>query len=197
MSVGERYMRLGILRRMPHHPVRVFMNVWSRKVHRWATVATALPLLVVVCSGILLLVKKQVEWIQPPTLATSADGEPALCMSTVLDAVRSDTNAGVETWRDIDRLDMRIRDNVIKVHAKSGWEVQICAITGTLLGSAIRRSDLVESIHDGSWFGSVAKLGIFLPSAVLVLVLWMTGVWLWLIPHINRMWREPAARRRT
>lgn len=62
----------------------------------------------------------------------------------------------------------------------------MCAVTGGLLSSAVRRSDLIEALHDGSWFGSVAKLGVFLPSAVLVLVLWATGVWLWWMPYLSR-----------
>jgi uncharacterized iron-regulated membrane protein len=42
-------------------------SVFNRKVHRWAAVATALPFIVVIASGLVLLVKKSFPWIQPPT----------------------------------------------------------------------------------------------------------------------------------
>jgi uncharacterized iron-regulated membrane protein len=170
--------------------LRVSLNHWSRRVHRWATVATAVPLLLVVVSGILLQLKKDLAWVQPPTQqgapGLTADEPKAASLDAVLAAARGVSEAGVRTWDDIDRLDLRVKDRVVKVQARSGWEIQVCAVTGTLLQAAVRRSDLIEALHDGSWFGSVAKLGIFLPSAVLVLVLWMTGVWLWFMPYLSR-----------
>lgn len=164
---------------------RRFINIWSRRIHRWASIATALPLLLVVCTGILLLLKKEITWIQPPTLR-GAGGEPAINLGAVLQAARTFSPAEVESWGDISRLDVRVKEGVIKVQARSGWEIQVCASTGALLGHAVRRSDLIEAIHDGSWFGDVAKMGIFLPSAVLVLTLWVTGIWLWLMPYLTR-----------
>ncbi|HRJ49641.1 MAG TPA: PepSY domain-containing protein [Phycisphaerales bacterium] len=147
--------------------------------------AADLPLLLVVCTGILLLLKKEITWIQPPTLR-GAGGEPAINLGDVLEVARTVSPAEVESWGDISRLDVRVKEGVIKVQARGGWEIQVCASTGALLGHAVRRSDLIEAIHDGSWFGNVAKMGIFLPSAVLVLALWVTGVWLWLRPYLAR-----------
>jgi uncharacterized iron-regulated membrane protein len=177
---------------MAHRNWRTFFNVWSRKLHRWATVATALPLLIVVCSGLFLMLKKNIEWVQPPTFQ-GAEGAHAVSMETILASAITDPNAGVTSWGDIDRLDVRPKDRVVKVQAKNGWEIQVCTVTGNVLGSAIRRSDLIESIHDGSWFGTVAKMGVFLPSAVLVLVLWLTGAWLWFMPYLAK-WRKPEQR---
>ncbi|MCK6476839.1 MAG: PepSY domain-containing protein [Phycisphaerales bacterium] len=170
---------------MSKRSLRTAANLWSRKLHRWATVATAVPLLVVIVSGILLQLKKEITWVQPPT-PQGAPGDPAVCMTHLLAMARSVDHAGVDSWSDVTRVDLHVDRRVVKVMSRSGWEIQVCAVTGTLLGSAIRRSDLIEALHDGSWFGSVAKLGIFLPSAVLVLVLWLTGVWLWFLPHVNR-----------
>lgn len=168
---------------------RVFVNHWSRRLHRWATVATALPLLVVLLSGILLQLKKEFTWVQPPTLKGSApliDREAGVPLDRALAAAIAVPQASVQGWKDIDRLDIRPDRGLIKLQARNGWEFQVCMVSGDLLGSAIRRSDLIEALHDGSWFGSVAKLGIFLPSALLVLVLWITGVWLWFMPYVNR-----------
>ena len=38
------------------------LNWWTRKLHRWGALLTALPLLIVIVSGLLLQVKKQIPW---------------------------------------------------------------------------------------------------------------------------------------
>ena len=76
----------------------------------------------------------------------------------------------------------------------SGWEVQVDLGSGRVLQTAYRRSDLIESIHDGSFFGGDwAKLGLFLPSGVVLLLLWCGGMWMWWVPFIAK--RRMAARR--
>lgn len=165
--------------------IKTTLNAWSRKVHRWGAIATAAPLIVVVTTGILLLLKKEFDWIQPATIRV-APGPPAITFEQILDAVRSIEQVGVRDWSDVRRLDMRLRDGVVKVQCEGDWEVQVCAATGAPLKHAIRRSDLIESIHDGSWFHPKAKYVIFLPSAIIVLTLWLTGLWLWLMPYLRR-----------
>lgn len=170
---------------MPWCDLKRPVNKWSRKFHRWGAIATALPLLIVVLSGLMLILKKNIEWIQPAT-APATSGPPAISFEQLLVAASSIPAAEVSGWEDIARLDMRLRDGVIKVQCDSGWEVQVCATTGRVLKHAVRRSDLIESIHDGSWFHPKVKLGVFLPSALVVAILWLTGGWLWLTPHLRR-----------
>ena len=152
--------------------------------HRWGSVATAVPLLIVLVTGILLLLKKDVAWIQPPMAAAPA-GEPAVGFDAILAAVVAVPEADASGWADIDRLDVRPDEGVAKVQCVSGYEVQVSTVTGEVLQTARRRSDLIESLHDGSWFHGAVKLGVFLPSAVIVLALWITGAWLWLMPHLR------------
>ena len=63
-----------------------------------------------------------------------------------------------------------------------------------MLQTAYRRSDLIESIHDGSFFHDKVKLFVFFPAGVIVLGLWITGIYLWLLPYMAR--RENAERRK-
>jgi hypothetical protein len=45
--------------------------------------------------------------------------------------------------------------------------------------TAYRRSDLIESIHDGSFLaGDWTKLGLFLPAGLTLLLLWLSGLWM-------------------
>lgn len=160
----------------------------NRRFHRWAGIAVALPLLIVVATGILLQLKKHWTFVQPPELRGSAR-EPAIDFAAILAAARGAPELGVDGWADVDRLDLRPAKGICKLVAHSGHEAQIDIGTGAVLQTAMRRSDLIESIHDGSWFGGDAvKLGLFLPVAVALLLLVLSGVWLW--------WHPFAVRRR-
>ena len=160
-------------------------SIWQRRLHRWGAIAIAAPLLLVIVTGILLQVKKQVAWIQPPERRGTA-AAPAIPFAKILDAARAVPEAAVRTWDDVDRLDVRPGKGVVKVQARSRWEIQLDARTGAVLQVAYRRSDVIEALHDGSFFGSGAKLGIFLPSGVVLFVLWMTGIYLWLLPYLMK-----------
>jgi uncharacterized iron-regulated membrane protein len=168
---------------MPFNP-----RVFFRKTHRWGAVLVAAPFLLVLLTGLLLQVKKQVPWVQPPT-QKGAGKAPGVSFDAILTAVQRVPEAGVSSWDDIDRVDFRPKDGVVKVVCKSRWEAQLDAKTGEVVQVAYRRSDLIESLHDGSWFGDDAKLYVFLPVAVVVLGLWATGLYLFVLPYSVR-WRR-------
>ena len=89
----------------------------------------------------------------------------------------------VQRWDDVNRLDVRPGRGLVKVWLQNGYEVQIDLGTGRVLQVAYRRSDLIESIHDGSFFGGDwTKLGLFLPTGVTLLLLWLGGVWMFWVP---------------
>ena len=77
---------------------------------------------------------------------------------------------------------MRPKDGVIKVTCMNRYEVQVDFQTGEVVQVAYRRSDWIESLHDGSGFHDTAKLWVFLPAAVVVLGLWVTGMYLFVFP---------------
>jgi len=165
--------------------LKTTLNRWSRKLHRWGSIATAAPLAVILCTGVMLQLKKQIGWIQPPT-AEAEPGPLRISVDELVAAVCSVEEVGAAGWGDIERVDFRPRDGVVKVQCEGDWEVQVCASTGTVLRHAVRRSDLIESLHDGSWFHEWAKLLVFLPSGVVLLALWATGMWLWVMPYLRR-----------
>lgn len=158
-----------------------------RKIHRWGAVLVALPFLVVLITGIFLQVKKEFAWIQPPTQTGSISNEnPGIAFPRILDIAINDTDAGISSWADVDRLDVRPDDGIVKVRSRTNWELQIDLGTGEILISQKRRSDIIESLHDGSWFHDQAKLGFFLPSAIIVAALWITGLYLFFLPYFAR-----------
>lgn len=168
---------------MPFNP-----RVFFRKAHRWGAAATAAPLLLVLLTGGLLQLKKEVAWVQPPT-TKGAGKEPTATFAAIFDAVKAVPEAEVTGWGDIDRIDVRPKDGVVKVQCKNRYEVQVDSRSAEVLQVAYRRSDLIESLHDGSWFHDSFKLYVFLPVAAVVVGLWATGVYLFVLPLAVK-WRR-------
>lgn len=167
-------------------------SVLNRKVHYWASALVALPVLVIVCSGVLLQLKKHWTWVQPEEVRGTGTA-PRIGFDEVLASVRGVAGLGVTGWDDVRRMDVRPERGMAKVWLRSGWEVQVDLGTGRVLQTAYRRSDVIESIHDGSFFGGdVSKLGIFLPGGVLMLLLWGTGMWLFWQPFALKRRRRKA-----
>ncbi len=163
-------------------------NYLNRKVHYWAAFAISLPLIVIISTGILLQLKKHSHWIQPAE--QKGEGSvPSLSFDQILAACRRIPELEVQDWDDVNRIDLRPSKGMMKIWATNGWEAQIDSGSGAVLQVAYRRSDVIESIHDGSWFHENAKLLIFLPTAVILLLLWATGLWLFLLPFVVK-WRK-------
>lgn len=149
----------------------------TRKLHYWGAIFIALPIIIVIISGQLLLLKDNFSWIEPPTIPGKGK-IPELSMSEVLEIAKSVPEAGIDDWGDIHRIDVRPSKGVMKIRAKNDWETQIDHQTGEVLHVAHRRSGFIESIHDGTFFHDNVKLGIFLPSSIILLMMWFTGLYL-------------------
>ena len=82
------------------------LTTLNRKLHHWGSIAIAVPLAIVLVTGVLLLLKKDLPWIQPPTVKGAEKGL-TLEFDQILAVVRSVPEAGIQTWDDVDRLDVR------------------------------------------------------------------------------------------
>lgn len=169
-------------------------NVLNRKLHYWGAAIVAVPILAVIVTGLLLQVKKHWSWVQPVEHRGTVLA-PVIELSDILKAVREaqHPHVAVDGWDDITRLDVRPDRGVAKVTLQNGYEVQVDLGTGQVLQVAYRRSDWIETIHDGSIYGEWVKLGIVLPSGLVLLFLWGSGMWMWIYPLINR--RKVRARK--
>ncbi len=168
-------------------------NTLNRKVHSWAAVLIALPILVIIGSGLLLQVKKQLTWVQPAEQRGTGT-TPVIDFAGILASVSTVSEHTVSSWDDINRLDVRPGKGIVKVWLQNGFEVQVDLGTGKVLQSEFRRSDLIETLHDGSWFGGdYTKLGLFLPSGIALFIMWLTGLWMFWLPFSVKRRRRQLA----
>ena len=143
--------------------------------------------MIILVAGIFLVLKKEIAWIQPPTLSGIESGElPEISFDDMVMAARDHPEAQIESWTDIDRIDLRVGKGIAKLRGNSGWEVQVDTKTGDVLSVAYRRSDLIEQIHDGSFFSDTVKLYVFLPTGIFLILMWGTGIYLFLLPRFRK-----------
>lgn len=166
--------------------MRFFRTLWL--LHRWIGVGTGFVLLLSAGTGLLLLLKKDFAWIQPPTAAGAPGPVTALrTLPEVYDAVFALGLPEFRTEADISRIDFRPERRIHKVISIHGHaEVQVCATTLKVHPPGIRRSDWLEQLHDGSWFGAWAH-GLVMPAAASgLLFLGLSGYVMWIWPRIRR-----------
>lgn len=158
-----------------------------RKIHHWGAFVVALPLIIMIGAGILLMLKKELEWIQP---ASQSGVEkkliPMASMQELFEAARAVEIAGFTTWEQLERADLKPGKGIIKFVSTSNWEVQVDTHSALVLKVALRRSDVIESIHDGSYFADWMKLGLFLPVGIVLLILWLTGLYLFVLTQYKK-----------
>lgn len=147
----------------------------------------------VIGAGLLLLLKKEIGWVQPPTVAGVArDETPSMTVEELFRIAQGVEELELTTWSELSRVDFKPGKGVVKFVAPNNWEAQIDTTSGDVLQVAYRRSDIIEALHDGSFFADWVKLFVFFPSGVILLILWGTGIYLFFLPHLKK-----AAKRRT
>jgi uncharacterized iron-regulated membrane protein len=175
----------------------VTFNVLNRKIHYWASALAAIPLLVIIGTGLLLQMKKHAAWVQPPEQRGTGKA-PLLSLDDILERLKAVPEMNVTSWDDVNRMDVRPGRGVVKAWLQNGYEVQIDLGSGRVLQTAYRRSDLIESIHDGSFFGGDwTKLGLFLPAGATLLLLWLGGLWMFCVPLWGKWKRRARVARAT
>lgn len=166
-----------------------------RDIHHWGSIVIAVPLLIVIGAGVLLMLKKQIDWIQPPSqrgvgVAILENGSPdAQPLSVLFTAAQSAKPDAFASWDKVSRVDIKPGRDIVKFISEDNWEVQVDLANGQVLQTAYRRSDVIESIHDGSFFAEKAKLFLFLPAALVLFVLWLTGLYMFFLPYWKR-WQK-------
>ena len=145
----------------------------------------------VIGAGILLILKKQIDWVQPPTMkGVERTQVPTKTIDELFLVAQSVEELELESWSTLSRVDFKPDKGIVKFVAPNNWEAQIDTNTGEVLQVKFRRSDIIESLHDGSYFADWVKLYIFFPSGVILMILWGTGIYLFILPHWKRAQRR-------
>lgn len=173
--------------------VRAFKLFWN--LHKWTGIVAAAFFLMIATTGLLLLLKKRIDWIQPPAIVDMEGGpEQYITIDEVMRIVLAQNHADFQSIDDVDRFDLRPRERVYKVVSKHNYsEIQVGAISGQVLSVDWRPSDLIESIHDGSFVGGWMHDWVMPIVPVALVFLVFSGIWLWIEPIVRRRKRRREA----
>lgn len=169
----------------------------TRSLHRWIGFISSLFLAVISVTGFFLAMKGQFAFMRPPVQEASKveRAEDILPMSKVLEFAFAAGHPELSELKEVDRVDYRPKDNVFKVVSKDGYrEVQVDGGNGKIVSDAFRNDQLMEDIHDMSFFADVAH-GYLLPAvAVGLCFLSISGIIIFLTPIIRR-WKFKRQKR--
>jgi uncharacterized iron-regulated membrane protein len=178
-----------------------------RKLHRNTGILLFALFFIMAITGLLLGWKKNsFGLIQPPTASGTStqlsEWKPLEKLNAIADSTLL-SSAGQQTSTQLDRIDVRKDKGIVKfVYIQDYWEVQLDGATGKPLQISQRRSDLIEDLHDGSFFdlyfqtkGEPIKLIYTLIMGMALIIFTITGFWLWYGPkQIRRKKAEKSTR---
>lgn len=168
-------------------------KVLNRKIHNWGSVIVGLPLFMLLVTGILLLLKKDISWIQPQT-KQGRSTVPTISFAELLTSLQQVEQLHVKSWEDVARIDIQPEKGIAKVSTQNSYEAQVDLESAAVLQVAYRRSDLIESIHDGTFFHKKAKYFYSIPVAVTLLLSLVTGIILFIQPYMVKKKRRAKQR---
>ena len=162
----------------------------SRQLHRWVGIVSALFLAQIAVTGFLLANKGRFEWLRPPEVEAQqvAGAHEIVSVHAATRAAFALGHPNLRTMKDVDRVDYRPKSNIFKIVSKEGYrEVQVDGGTGEVLSHAPRNDQLMEDIHDLSFYADWTH-ALFLPLVALALFgLAFSGIGLFLTP-VYRRW---------
>ena len=162
----------------------------NRITHNWLSIIVALPILLILVTGVLLVFKKDFDWIQPPSHKGQSLATPAISMEDILIKVSSTRQAENLEWHQFERIEFKPSKGIMKFITPDLWEIQVDSTTGNILSVEQRRSDLIESLHDGSFFGRYVKYFMSFPAAIIMIILSLSGLYMFFYPILKRRKRD-------
>lgn len=171
-----------------------------RALHKTIGLIACLFLLVISATGFFLAMKSRFAWIRPETQsgAEMVSLASAQSLEAIAQAAYAAGSPHLKSIDDVDRFEYHVDKNVMKLTSKDGYaEVQVDVATGKVLSVGTRNDQLLEDIHDMSYFADWVH-GYGLPVIALFLfVLALTGICLYFVPVFRRMkFRREKARSR-
>jgi len=139
-----------------------------KKIHLFIAITFILPIVIIFISGLILVSKQIFPIIQPPVIETQfIEGKSLLKLD---DFTKNP---------EVDQIIYRPNKNNLSIRYKDDMEKQIHAQTGDVLSFAKRHTNWLLRIHQGSYFSDWVKKFIFIPTAIVLQILWISGMMLY------------------
>ncbi len=149
--------------------------LFIRHLHGWLAPVVALPLLVVIVTGLVMLLRHQLIFLQPHSCQRGSPGF-SLNLEQIVTISRGYYPALVSSVTDIEEIRISPRKGITKVRLPGYLELQIDSHSGAVLAAGKRWSSLILALHEGSFFSPWVVYGVYLPTGLILLFLLLSGV---------------------
>lgn len=156
--------------------------------HRWIAIVIIIPLFITTVTGVFLLLRQQINWIQPETIKQTKV-ETWATMDQVLRVITRDDSTHIKTWEDVNSIIYKPSKGTIQLRTKRSTLIQLNGTTAKILSIQARRTGWLIQLHEGSYWGKGVRQYIFLPSAIGLLLLLISGVLL-IFNHYSRKFKK-------
>lgn len=161
-----------------------------RVLHRICGLIGALFLILISVTGFALALKSIVPAIKAPTQKGAKIDSPRDLVHPHV-VMTSAFGVGLPELAEpkhIDRLELHNSKNIYKVTSKEGYhEVQIDGATGKVLSVSKRNDQLLENIHDLSFFNESFRVYILPIVALMLFILGVSGLVIYFTPIFRRI----------
>lgn len=167
---------------------------WYRKIHRWIASGLFVFFFFIAITGLLLGWKKNSNGYlladsQKGVSTDSKDWLSVDSLQSIAFKIYTDSTHAANK-PTVERIDIRPSKGMVKfVFSENYLAIQLDCTTGNMLHFERRRADFIEHLHDGTILDNLFKSnsGIFKLSyttimGVSLLILTITGFWLWYNP---------------
>ena len=166
--------------------------LWNYKLHLWLGLVTAVIVIVLSVTGIILNHKREWGFMVDPRQDASAPTAEALPLARLVElGIEAFDHPDFNTEAAINRMDFRPSRGLIKVRFRdpATTEVILDVHTGDVISIATRQDVWIEHLHSGELFGDnwiiLSDIG-----AGALIILTVTGVYIWIFPLMKRRARE-------
>lgn len=156
--------------------------------HRWISLLIIIPLLITTTTGALLLLRGNINWIQPPSLKLNHVGQWAT-IEQVKRALIQDSRTQHYQWQMLSSVIYKPSKGVIQLRTRDNFLIQLDGASAEVLSIAPRRTGWLIQLHEGSYWGKGARLFVFLPAALGLFLLLVSGAIL-MVKHYKRKFRK-------
>jgi len=141
-----------------------------RKYHRIISLIVALPLALIVLSGLILQLRQQFDFIQPKTI--TMEKNPGVRFLTIEEMIV----ASNEPPENIDQIIFKPKKFHLAMRLVSGNEIQIHPQTGEILKNSPRYTNFLIDLHQGSFLGNWYQYLIVFPTGLALAFLLISGL---------------------
>ena len=141
-----------------------------RRYHRIVSLIIALPLALILLTGLILQLRQQFDFIQPQSIEMNEiQGRRLLTMDEIIQATKKNPE-------DIEQIIFKPKKFHLAIRLRGGDEIQLHPQTGKIFKIAHRYTNILIDLHQGSFFGTGWQYLVVLPTGMALVFLLVSGL---------------------